>query len=306
MRHSGFTRASRGDRGAVPVGALLIALAVAGGLVVGSILGFTGAVDLLGESDSFAAAAPASYYECPGDLSSSGALHRGDRVFATGRDQGASWVQVRSPRSSDARVWIAADDLDPDADLQSLPVVPCAIVVEVTVETTTTIPGDTTTTIPGDTTTTTVADTTTTVVATTTTVVATTTTTVAADTTPPSISTPGVAPNPIWEQDGAGITCPPGTPRQATVSTTVTDTGGVASVTASWVVPGLGTVTKAMSGSGSTRTALFGPYPAQTWPENPPSYQIAVTITIQAIDSSGNTATRTTTITVTNIAQCFG
>ena len=49
--------ACSGGPRAVPVATLVIALAIAGGLVVGSILGFTGALDLFGESDTVAAAA---------------------------------------------------------------------------------------------------------------------------------------------------------------------------------------------------------------------------------------------------------
>ena len=286
-------RSLRGsDTGAGNPAVLLLLGALAAGGLVGGVLGAVGGLDLVGEPAHLATAATASYYDCP-DGRAAGSVTRGDRVFITGRDESGGWVEIRSPASVQSRVWMRVDHVLADSEPVDLPVHSCLLVVEVIAESTTTI-------VPV-----TVPTSTTTTATTTTSTTTTTTTTVAADTTPPSISTPGVTPNPIWEQDYPGIACPPNTPRQATVSTTVTDSGGVASVTASWVVPGLGTVTKTMSGGGSARTVLFGPYPAQTWPENSPSYQIVVTITIRATDSFSNVATRTTTITVTNIAQCF-
>ena len=287
---------ARGDRGAVPVATLAIALAIAGGLVVGSILGFTGALDLFGESDTIASAAAAPYYGCPGDASSAGVLHRGDRVFATGRTQDAAWIQVRSPRSSDARVWLAANDLDPDADLLPLPVLPCAVVVEVSVETTTTVPGDTTTTttVPGDTTTTSVADTTTTVAATTTTVAVTTTTLA-----PPSVGQVSESHDPIWESYAGFDDCN-GVPSQfntSVISATITAPAGVQSVTMFWSV-GDQNGSKPMTLNGGMYRATLGPFQAEEPSVVPPNQSLPITVAVSVTDSLGRVATRQTTVTL--------
>lgn len=271
------------DHGAVPIGTLVIALALAGGLLVGSVLGFTGALDLFGESDAVAASSAAPYYECPGDNTVAGWLHRGDRVLATGRTAEPSFVQVRSPRSSEARVWIAVEYLEPDADLGALPVLPCAVVVEVTVETT----------IPGDTTTTTVGGTTTTVVDTTTT---SSTTTMP----PPSVGPVSEQRDPIWESYLGADDClgESGHFSTSVIAASITAPAGVQSVTMSWSVGGQ-TGSKSMTLSAGQYRATLGPFPAE--PELsavPQDQSLPITVTVRVEDSLGRTATRQTTVTL--------
>ena len=186
-----------GERGAVGGSILAVLGGAAGvGLLVGALLGVTGAVSLLGETGTVADAANASYFDCP-DGTAIGAFGRGDRVLITGRDDSGDWAEVRSPEAANARVWMRSRQVLADRDTTGLPVVGCnvpvvAIFGDIPDETTTTtVPGDTTTstttTIPGDTTTTSSTTTTTTA--------GTTTTTVAL----PTVGTVTSTKNPIWE-----------------------------------------------------------------------------------------------------------
>ena len=123
----------------------------------------------------------------------------------------------------------------------------------------------------------------------------------ASDTTPPVISQLSVAPDPIWELDTEGIPC--GTyPRQATVSSQVSDDRGVATVTLSWAFPGGPNGSTAMSGSG-TYSATFGPFPYLTVTD---SGSEPATLTITATDGAGNSAVVLDGITVFSTATCFG
>jgi hypothetical protein len=290
--------------------ARIIGAAIAGGVVIG------GGIGLLGVGDSspepaFLALDAVPIYACPG-TGEVGTLHRGDRVLITGRS--GDWLAVRNVRGSGERVFVVAAVVTPDADLSALPEEDCEDAGLVSVaSTTTTLPEGTTTTVPAATTTlpgttTTIPVTTTTIAATTTTTVAATTTTTAApDNSAPSITGVSASEPQIWEQDGGGIFCAAGTPRQSTISATVTDAGsGVASVTASWNDPN-GTHTVAMTKNGNVYSVVIGPYPASTWdpPPSDPGNSHNLAISIFAEDNEGNENQGGTSITVWEIGSCF-
>lgn len=292
-------RWSIADRGAVgSTVALLLGGTAAAGLLIGAILGLFGGLDLVGEPAEVAAAVTASYYDCP-DGDPLGEVTRGDRVFITARDESGAWVQVRSPMAASTRAWMRASHVLPDSSIDEFPVLPChvPVVAEVVAAVTTTIPETTTTTAAEETTTTTAPEETTTTSSTT-------TTTVAPDTTAPSISNAAAAPGQIWELDGGtfNITCAPPEPRESTISATVTDSGGVATVTASWSDP-LGSHSQAMSVSGNTYSFTFGLYAPDTWPFDPLDHTVSITVT--ARDGSGNQSSTIVNVTIWSIGECF-
>jgi hypothetical protein len=268
---------------------------------------FTGTVDLLGEPTTVASGAAAPYHQCPGGEQLAD-FHRGDRVFAPGVDASGEWVEVRSPVDMAARVWVEARFVTGDGPLDDLPVTDCLVPVaisaaaESTTTSTTEAAGDTTT----SSTTTETTTGTTAPPATGTTSPPATGTTAPPDSTGPSIA--GAAANPvsIWEEDGLGITCPGGTARQATISATVTDPSGVATVTAGWSDPG-GSQNVAMSASGGVYSTTLGPYAAGAWdPASTDPYDHVVNVTITARDGVGNESTAVVVVTVFEIGQCFG
>jgi len=281
------------DRGAVGNAVALVLGGTAGaGLLIGGLLGFLGGIDVVDEPAQTAAAATASFYDCP-DGVSLGTVTRGDRVFITGQDESGVWIQVRSPLAVSTRAWIRATHVLPDDSIDSFPVLSCRVpVVAMAAPATTTTEAPPTT----DTTATTEAPTTTATTA----APPPTNTTVAADTTPPSISNAASSPDTIWEQDGLGITCAPPQTRQSTISAVVTDAGGLANVTATWT-DALGAQSVAMSPSGNTYSVVVGPYAAGTWPDG----DHLVTVTIRAADGSGNESTTAVNVTVTGIGACF-
>lgn len=297
-----------GERGAIGnIIAVVLGGSAAAGLIVGALLGVTGTASLVGEPATLADAAVASYYDCP-DGAALGTVTRGDRVLITGRDASGDWAEIRSPLALNSRVWMRAAQVLPDGDTADLPVFSCNVPVEViaaTVTTTTEAPDTTTETTEATATTqttgTTQATATTQTTATTQATATTGTTAPPADTTPPLISNPAASPVQIWEQDGLGISCPGGTPRQSIVSATVTDAGGVASVTASWNDP-LGSHNVAMSVSGSTYSTTIGPYAAGTWPDGSNS---SLPVTILAVDGSGIQSSSLAGFAIWSIAQCF-
>ena len=104
----------KNDKGSAPVGLLVALGVVVAGGAAGVVLQRSGAVDPVGEDTVVAAYAEASFFDCPsGDAL--GVFVRGDRVYLVGRDDTGGWVQVRSPRDTDQRVWIAADQVAADA-----------------------------------------------------------------------------------------------------------------------------------------------------------------------------------------------
>ena len=283
-------RGAAGGTVAVAFGSVAVA-----GVLFGGLLGVFGGLDLVGEPAQIASAATASYYDCP-DGDPLGSVTRGDRVFITARDESGAWVQVRSPGAVSTRAWIRAAHVLPDSSIDEFPVLSCHVPVQAQVATaattgTTEAPDTTATTEAPDTTATTAAP-------------PPTNTTVAADTTAPSISNAAAVPDQIWELDGGtfNITCAPPEPRQSTISATVTDSGGVASVTASWSDP-LGSHSQAMSASGNSYSFTFGPYAPDTWPFDPLDHTVSITVT--ARDGSGNQSSTTANVTVWSIGECF-
>jgi hypothetical protein len=268
------------DDGALSPFVALVLGAAAAGLVLGLALGFTGAVSLVGEPQTIAAAATAPYGDCPAS-DPAGVFHRGDRVLATARSEDAAWVQVRSPRSTDERVWIRSADLEPDADLSGLPVLPCGVAVEVITETTTTTSSTSTTS-------TTVLDTTTTTLAATTTTLP-----------PPAVTTVTVTNNPIWEGYNGEDFClgGPGQPTRTVVSASVTAAAGVQSVTLLWSVGGeSGSIAMTLS-SGQYRATL-GPFDAENPDGVPQDQSLPITVTVRVVDDLDRTATKQTTVTL--------
>ena len=272
-------------------------------------------------------AGAASVRDCP-DGSVIDSYTAGSRVYAIAQSESGDWIEVRDLTSPDQIVWVAAEDVELDADLSSLPISDCPAndgVVALGATTTTldattttldatTTTLDTTTTTVADTSTSTVADTTpttpggttpTTVATTTTTPGGTTPTTAAPDTTPPTIGSKGATPDEIWEEDGLGVKCPLGTDRQSTISAVVTDNFAVTSVTAAWSDPD-GIQNVPMSGVGSNYTTTFGPYEAGDWdPFSVFPYDHSVTITITARDAAGNKSSTTVSVTVWEIGHCL-
>ena len=287
----------------------IVALAAISGLLIGGLLGF---IESGKGPAPTATLAAAPIYSCPGN-GEVGTLHRGDRVVLIG--QSGDWIAVRNVRGSLERVFIHSDYVTPDADAD-LPEANCdesgVLVVageEIALSTTTTADPveTTTTTVDGGATTTTNSPTTTppTTVSTTS---STTTTTVAPDTTAPAIAQEGASAEEIWEQDGQGISCTsnPPYPRQSMISAIVTDNMVVTSVRASWNGSS-GSTTRTMTQSGSTYSAVFGPFAPGTWDAaNLFPYDHLVTITISASDASGNTSTASVPVTVWEIGSCFG
>ncbi len=314
---------------------LIIGLAVAGGLIVGGVLGLFGGGGTPPPTAATVDINAVPAYVCPGE-GEVGTLLRGDRVLITG--QSGDWVAVRNVRGANERVFVRAEYVDPDADISDLLEENCddsgtltiagaptetttTTPAATTSTTTTTVPPTTSTTTPDSTTTSTTTTqpptttTTSTTTSTTTTTVppttsTTTTTTQAPDTIAPAIGNENITPGRIWEQDGVvsgfTLTCDPGTPRQATISAFVTDNVGVASVTATWSDP-LGNQSAGMTRSGDTYTTTIGPYAAGTWdPLSNSPYDHPVTVTITARDAAGNETSTTASVTVTEIGQCFG
>jgi hypothetical protein len=279
----------------------IVGAAIGAGLVMGGGLGLLGVGDS-SPPPAVLALDAVPVYACPG-VGEVGTLHRGDRVLITGRS--GEWLAVRNLRGSGERVFVEAAVVTPDRDLSGLPELGCEDVgaISVTGTTTTTLAETTTTTVPG-TTTTVPATTTTTAPATTTTTTPPTTTT-APDIIPPSISNVNADPDEIWEEDGLSITCPPQTPRQSTVSATVTDPSGVDTVTATFTDP-FGIQTRTMTPSGTTYSFTFGPYEAGDWDAFIPPDEHLVTIAIVATDEAGNPSPVTVQVTVNEIGQCFG
>jgi hypothetical protein len=112
-----------GNRGAVQLGAAGVVAAVIGlGVVVGVGLHAAG---VGGSSDLEVGLDAVDYASCPRGAVI-GALHRGDRVLATARDESGEWLEVRDPRDLDARVWVIARFVAPDGDTKHLPVGGCA------------------------------------------------------------------------------------------------------------------------------------------------------------------------------------
>lgn len=290
------------------------ATAVAGGLAAvvfgaGAALGATGTIDLVSDATPPGPLAPheVPYHACP-DTGEVGTLVRGDRVLAVGRDADSRWLQLRRPDDLFDRVWVAAEHLDADDDVNSLPVVSCGGREVVTDDgvgevaaTTTTEPASTTTSSePDDSTTTTsstieVPSTTaapaTTVATTTTTPPTTTTTTQPPANQPPQMGSVQRQHAVIFDTTGTASSCPsPGRPTTSDISVSVTDDRGVASVRMTARL-GQNSADLDVSRNGSTYTATFGPV------GNVQSDTV-FTIDVVATDDDGATTSRSTNVTV--------
>lgn len=267
----------RGDDGAISPMLALLAAAVGGGLVVGVALGVAGVIDLVPDPVPAAVAASAPYFDCP-DGSAAGTVHRGDRIYLTGRDVSGAWVEFRSPENVGARAWLRAGDVLPDGDASGLDERTCLVTVVAVGET------DTTTTIgPPDTVpSTTVPDTT--------------TTTAGA----PSVGTVSASENPIWEaypSDTENCLGGPGQPIRTTISAPVTAPAGVQSVTLLWSVNGVsGSATMGLSGA--SYRATLGPFGAEDPDVVPQDQTATVTVTVRVTDTQGRTATAARTVTL--------
>ena len=278
------------DRGAVGNAVALVLGGTAGaGLLIGGLLGFLGGIDVVDEPAQTAAAATASFYDCP-DGVSLGTVTRGDRVFITGQDDSGVWIQVRSPLAVSTRAWIRATHVLPDNSIDSFPVLSCHVPVEAVAatavpETTTTSTAEETTTTSSSTTTTTIAPTTTT------------TTTVAL----PSVSGVSANPAPISESYFGQSTCNsnPGLPSVTTISASVSAPAGVQSVTMSWQVGGL-SGSSPMSQSGGQYQASLGPFDAENPDVVPQSGSLPITVTVTVIDDLGRSASSQTTVTLSD------
>ena len=130
-----------------------------------------------------------------------------------------------------------------------------------------------------------------------------TTVTTPPDTDPPVLANAAADPTEIYELDSETLSCPPGTARTATISVFVTDANsGVSSVTASWTTAA-GAESVAMTGSGGTYEAEFGPFTYLTAPDNG---EVDVTIVITAVDADGNEAKTSLVVRLHSLAKCFG
>ncbi len=291
---------------------LVLGLAAVGGMLVGAAWGlFGGGSAPVSTAGAAVRVDSVPVYACPG-RAETGTMFRGDRILITGRS--GEWLAVRNVRNAGERVFVNTAYVTPDADISDLPDEDCEdagiLTVDGSASTTgtpsTTAASTTTSTVPPTTTSTTTTEPPTTTTSTLPPSTTTTTTTQAPDTTPPTIAQEQASPGHIWEQDGLGISCPPGTPRQATLSAIVTDDVGVTSVTASWIHPS-GNQNVTMSASGTTYGTTFGPYAAGAWdPASVAPYDHPVSITITASDAAGNTASTTVSVTVTEIGECLG
>ena len=264
--------------------ALLTAVVIAGG-IAGGIAGAAGGVDLLGDQTLHLGPDAVPVYACPGEQAL-GALHRGDRVFATALDESGDWVQVRAAFDLDARVWVAASLVVPDRSFDGLAVADseCDVALRppaaTTTPTPTPLPGPTatptTTPLPGPTTT----PTTTPLPGPTTTV---------PDTSGPTMTGLLVDPAQIREKNTDGTSCPP--PKTTTVSVTATDASGVADVTVSWAYEAVSGAKKLTAGAGSFYSTALTFVVSQTQD---------IVLTVEARDVHDNSTTQTTTVNVRN------
>lgn len=264
------------------------AAVIVGGAAVGVAADQTGALSPLPEPSVSAHLDEVPYLECP-DGDRLGELHRGDRVFATGRTDDLAWLEVRAPYDVATGVWVEAAWLTPDADLDALPVVSCQTdTAPAPTTTTTTRPLAPSTTLAGATTSTTIGPTSTTnaptsttnAPTTTSTTATTTTTTTVPDTTGPTISNLASEEAQIWEEANYG-----GCPTQVhttIISASVSDPSGVGTVILGWEV-GSASGSTPMGHVGSIYTAELGPFDDTTVSADEPIY-----LSVTAHDTVGN------------------
>lgn len=253
------------------------------------------------EAGGVVAGPAVSVFDCPDGVPIA-ALAGGDGVVATGRTEDGVWIEIRSPLDVTTPAWMTAGALDPDGDLDALPVHECG--VEAT--TTTTVPGATTT---SSTTTTSTSTTTSTTVPgeTTTTGPRPTTPPPTQPTTPPPppdteaprISRPAAIPSQIvTAQQVGGDFCPapnpPGTPTTAFITATITDDRpGAITVTMRYVtrapngtiVSQGGALPPVTAHANSVFRGRLGPLDPN---ESTAGAGVRAEITIRAVDAAGN------------------
>ena len=266
----------------------------------------TGAVDMVAEPRVTATFDAVPYSSCP-DEAPLDDLHRGDRVYLTGRSANGRWVEVRAPFDTDQRVWVETEWIVADASVDELPVTACAAAPDSTTDprddasTSTsdappsTVPASDPADVPVSTS---VPPTPTTPPSTSPTTAATTTTsTTTPDTTGPAIDLLAAEPTDIWEDANYGG-CPT-QPHVAGVSVMVADPSGVAAV---WLRydTGSGAVTVAMMPDGPDGyTATVGPFGDGEVTANRP-----IELVVTATDGRGNPSTlgSATALTLHNCA----
>lgn len=253
----------------------IVAAATSGGVVIGGLLGVLTADD----------AAPATLgrdavtvYACPGQ-GAVGTLHRGDRILVIGRSE--QWLAVRNVRGAGEQVFIAAEAVVADDDLDGLPQVDCADAGKLAVTPTT--PAPTTavvdSTVPDSEPSSTVAP------AGPASTIATTTTLA-----PPRVVSVVDSPDPISESY-AGSDCGDGI---VTVTASISAPAGVASVVLSWTSTA-GNGSTPMSKVGGTYKATIGPFGFTFVPDN---QVVTLTYTVNVTDTLGRQHSRQGTITV--------
>jgi len=283
--------------------ALVVGMIVIGGVGAGLVVERAGLVSPISETSIVATLDEVPYYGCP-EQSFGGNLHRGDRVFATGKTETGDWVEIRAPFDLASRVWVEARWLNPDSGLEVLPEADCeGLEFEVAAATTTTITApsssatsSTTTTITPPSsaaTTTTAVATTTTAVATTTTAAATTTTAAATTTTAAAITTTAATTTttsttttttsttaPPADQEGPTVILfqstedelwedanyggCPSQQRTAVVSAAVFDPSGISSVQLSWSVGSSSGIVEMLESASDIYSVTIGLFPANT------------------------------------------
>lgn len=111
------------DRGA----ASALSLALAGSLLAGSVgVGFVAQRTVLAdEAVALPEGGAVPVHVCPGEPAV-GALHPGDRVFATAvHDELDGWLRIRNPIAPDERWWIESRHVGTDAPTDELPATGC-------------------------------------------------------------------------------------------------------------------------------------------------------------------------------------
>lgn len=304
-------RRTRKDSGAGGLGmvALLLPAVMAagvGGFVLQRAVSDDGAAAVELPDNRYAAPVLA----CPGDPAVS-ELHNGDRIFAIGvHDELDGWLLIRNPVDPSEHWYIESRWVTADTATDELPEVGCDDPVpvddgdgsEVAVgpddSTTTTDPNEsTTTTDPEDSdesTTTTTGPTNTTPGPTTPTTqkpntptTQTTQTTAAPDTTQPTVGNLDRQHALIREPNNTGEFCDLGLPTSTIVSATVTDAGGLQSVTLRWSYGGHSWSTPMTLSNGVWRATL-GPAPANIVTSGS---SVNSNWSVRATDNAGNTRT---------------
>jgi hypothetical protein len=245
-------------------------------------LAATGVVDPVDDHQEVAVGGgEVTYHVCP-DQAAAGSFHRGDRVYATGRNEAGDWVAVRAPLDVNVRVWVRAEGVDPDRSFDDLPVVGCEPLgggaTEQAGSSTTTAPAESTTS--SETTSTETTQVTTTVPE----------STESTETVSPTVTGPSDTAGPvigavtsdqpkIWESGCAVVT--------ANIRVPVSDAGsGVVRVQLGWSVAGLFGATD-MTQSLELWLARIGPFTDVL-----STYEEPISMSVTAWDRAGNISYR--------------